>query len=319
MKRLLTAAALAALAAPASADVSEDLKFCGGRKSAPERLACFEAVTRGASKHGPTPPAARAVAPQDALAAIPTKAPPLDPLPARNPFDGYYAAIGGGYGIGTKRDASARGNYTFGSGDLSLPATEGASIDLVVGRNIPLGWGLVGIEIDGRFGGDRGSSIIPSFPDFRSSAVGTGTLSYKYRNDAAVHAGIRAGVVFDDLLIFAKGGVGANRIRESFTADERGVSIFICPTLSPFNSCFSPGAPTPGLNSVQTISWLPSAILGLGVEKTWGPVFGRLGADFEAVNHPSTAATAIGVAGSSSSAGQLTWTARGTALIGVRF
>jgi hypothetical protein len=320
MKLMAAIIALSCFSTLACADVSDDLKFCGARKSAPERLACFEAVTRGASRPGPARPVARAV-PLDAHAAVPAKAAALDPLPVRNPFDGYYAAIGGGYGVGTRRDASASGNYTFGAfrSNLSLPTTEGASADFVVGRNIALGWGLIGIEIDGRFGGDRGSSIIPSFPDFPQAAVGTGTLSYKYRNDAAVHAGIRGGVVFDDLLVFAKAGVGASRIRESFTADERGLSLFICPALSPSNSCFFPGAPAPGLNGVQVVSWLPSAIFGVGIEKNWGPMFGRLGADFEAINHPTTSASAPGVSGSSSAAGQLTWTARGTALIGVRF
>lgn len=303
----------------ACADVSDDLKFCGARPSAPERLACFEAVTRGASKPSTMRPVARAV-PSDAQAAMPVKATALDPLPARNPFDGYYAAIGGGYGIATRRDAFASGNYISGSGNLSLPTTEGASADFVVGRNIALGWGLVGIELDGRFGGDRGSSVTTGFPSFPTPAVGTGTLGYKYRNDAAVHAAIRVGATFNDFMIFAKAGAGASRARETFTADERGISLIICPNLSPFSfSCFLPGAPAPGINSAQTISWLPSAIFGVGVEKNWGPVYGRLGADFEATNHPTTNAFATGVSGGSSAAGQLTWTARGTALIGVRF
>jgi hypothetical protein len=319
MKRLLTAAVLAAVAVPAGADVSEDLKFCGARKNAPERLACFEAVTRGTSKHGPTLPTARAVAPQDALAAIPTKAPPLDPPPVRNPFDGYYTAIGGGYGVGTRRDASLTGVYTQGFQDaLSLPATTGASADFVIGRNIALSWGIVGIELDGRYGGEGGSSNAGTTPQFFSVFSGTGLSSYKYRNDASVHAAIRAGVVFDDLLIFAKAGVGASRVQETFTSDERGISLFICPDRNPFGFCTS-STTIPTLNSIKTTSWLPSAIFGVGVEKNWGPVFGRLGADFEAVNHPTTFLTAPGISGSSSSAGQLTWTARGTALIGVRF
>src|SRR3954468_24789264 len=82
-------------AGAANAEVSDDLKFCGSLKSGAERLACYDAAARIASK----PAAARTVtrtAPADAQPAIATKAPVLEPLPARNPFDGYYAAIGGG-------------------------------------------------------------------------------------------------------------------------------------------------------------------------------------------------------------------------------
>jgi hypothetical protein len=321
MKNIAALVVLVSLCLPANAEVSDDLKFCGDLKSRAERLACYDAAARIASRPAPVRPVAARVAPLDAHAAVPAKAAvPAEPLLLRNPFDGYYAAIGGGYGAGTRRDASLQGRFTSGFQDqLSLPTTAGASGDFAVGRNIALGWGLVGLELDGRLGGEGGSSTAVSSPEFFTAASGTAVSSYKYRNDAAFHAAVRVGAVFDDLMIFAKAGIGATRIRETFTSDERGISLFICPERSPLNGCYAPGIAPPGLNSTQVTSWLPSAIFGLGVEKNWGPVFGRLGADFEAVNHPTTWVVAPGISGSSSGAGQLTWTARGTAMIGVRF
>jgi hypothetical protein len=317
MKRHLAISALTistALIGAANAEVSDDLKFCGSLKSGAERLACYDAAARIASRPAAARPVARAT-PLDAHAAAPTKAPAFALEPVRNPFDSYYVAIGGGYGVGTRRDASLSGNFTSGFPDaMSLPTTAGASADFAVGRNLVFGWGMVGLELDGRFGGEGGGSTAASLP-FLSATSGAAISSYKYRNDAGVHAAIRTGVVFDDLLIFGKAGLGASRIRENFTSDERGILVTVCPAPGP---CFF-NPTTPGLNSIVIASWLPSAIFGLGVEKNWGSVFGRFGADFEAANHPTTLVTTPGISGSSSSAGQLTWTARGTAMIGVRF
>lgn len=325
MKQSLVLLALLVSASPSFAEVSSDLRFCGGLKSSAERLACYDAAARIAARPPVRPPvvADRAERPAlDAQASLPTKAPILQ-LPMRSAFDGYYLAAGGGYGVGTGREARVSGNYTTTFlGDLNFQNTIGGSAHFAVGRNIVFDRGFVGFELAGRYGGEGESVSSSSFSFFSPTLIGSGIDSYRYRNNAAVHAAIRTGIVFDDLMIFAKAGIGASRIAESFTADERGISLFICPNRSPLGSCFLPGAPAPGIASANTTSWLPSAILGVGVEKNWGQFFGRLGADFEVINNPRTLITDTDVSGSSEtpgSAGQYSWTVRGTAMVGVRF
>jgi hypothetical protein len=289
MKAIIAAIGLFCFSTLACAEVSDDLKFCGARKSAPERLACFEAVTRGASRPGPARPAARAV-PLDVHAAVPVKAAALDPLPARNPFDGYYAAIGGGYGVATGRDfASVTNRITEAFFEPSTMS--GASATIAAGRNIAIGWGLVGVELAGRWGGERYKDAHTGQLYFCCGGP-SGFGAYSYQSDAGVHASLRAGATFGDLLIFGKAGIGATHVAETFFVD---------------------GA------SLRADSWLPSVLLGLGIEKNWGPFFGRLSADFEAFNHQSTDVSGAGNFSGRSGVDHMTWTTRGTAMIGVRF
>jgi hypothetical protein len=308
MKSFLALAALAGSCLPAVAEVSADLKFCGGLESKAERLACYDAAARIASRPAAARPTARA-APLNAQAAVPAKAPAFEPPPARNPFDGYYAAVGGGYGVGSGRDGVVAGPLEISG--IALTSTAGPNVTAALGRNIAFGWGIVGLEIDARWAAEKGAGVVSPI-DFQN--VGTPLLSYSYKDDAGVHGAIRVGATFDDLLIFAKAGLGATRVTESFTADERNVRR--CLVLGP-SGCVVVG-PASTLGTVQTSSWLPSAIFGVGLEKNWGPVFARLGADLEAFNHATTSAAAPGVRGSSTS-GQIMWTTRGTAMIGVRF
>jgi hypothetical protein len=309
MKNIAALVVLVSSYLPANAEVSDDLKFCGDLKSRAERLACYDAAARIASRPATVRPVAARVAPLDAQAASHAKALVFTPAQARNPFDGYYAAIGGGYGVGSGRDGLVAGPLVTGL--VTLTSTAGPNVTTVLGRNIAFGWGIVGLELDARWAAEKGTGTVSplNFPN-----VGTPLLSYSYKDDAGVHAVIRVGATFDDLLIFAKAGLGATRVTESFTADERNVRQ--CFSFGP-GGCVVLGPPGT-LGAVQTSSWLPSAILGVGVEKNWGPVFVRFGADLEAFNHATTSVSATGVRGSSTST-QIMWTTRGTAMIGVRF
>lgn len=305
MKRFATLAVLAGSCLPAAAEVSEDLKFCGARKGASERLACFEAVTRGASNAAPTRPVARA-APSNAQAAVSVKAAVLEALPARNPFDGYYAAVGAGYGVITGRGNNISNPFDSG---------QGASVNAVAGRNIGFNWGIVGIEADGRWLGEKASTSTIFNPGF-FLASGSGVASYRYQNDLAAHVALRMGVTYGDSLVFAKAGVGAARVTETFVSDARGI-LFCDPALFViFGASCSPTR-FGSLNSAKVTTWIPSAIFGLGVEQNWGPMFARLGVDFEATNHRSTSTSAPFFF--NSSIDQLTWATRGTAMLGVRF
>jgi hypothetical protein len=314
MKYIIAIGALAASALPAFAEVSEDLKFCGSLKSGAERLACYDAAARIATKPMQTRPTARA-APLDAQAAVPLKATALDPLPARNPFGGYYAAIGGGYGLATGRDfANVSGTVT--QAFFNPTSTQGPNASIVAGRNIAIGWGVIGGEISGRWSGEKFQDRQQA-GSFCCSVVNMPGLStYTYRNDAGIHASIRAGVALDDTFVFAKAGVGATRVSETFTIDERGVQR--CLAFDFFGNCTSFGPPSSSFSHLHAVSWLPSVLFGLGVEKNWGAFFARLSADFEAFNHKSTSVFGAGISGGSG-VDHITWTTRGTALIGVRF
>jgi hypothetical protein len=313
MRRLATLAVLASSCLPASAEVSEDLKFCGARKSAPERLACFEAVTRGASKSAPVRSVARAE-PLDARGALPVKAAVPERLPARNPFDGYYAAIGGGYGVATGRDiANVSGLST--EAFFSSTSMHGPNARLIAGRNLAIGWGVIGFEFSGRWSGEKFEDTERALSPFGAVLNMPGTGSYSYLNDVGLHASIRAGATFDDVMIFGKVGLGATRITETFTSNEIGVQRCV---LFDFSGCAS-FSPPGSLMRIQASSWLPSALFGIGVEKNLGSFFGRIGVDFEAFDHKSTSATGNGIAGNSGVIDHMTWTTRGTALIGVRF
>lgn len=327
MKRLLVLLALFISASPALAEVSADLKFCGGLKSSAERLACYDAAARIASVTKPQPRSV--VVQQEPAPVIEAMAYDHGPVSARpvtrSNFDGLYAAIGGGYGASTGRTFDVSGPFSYrtnfwGYGD-KLGTMDGPSGKFTVGGNIANGWGLVGLEFQGRFFGE-GADLGKQFTAHGYYGVtGLATYSYKYRNDAGLHTAIRAGVIAGDTLIFAKLGVGASRVTETFTADERGLSVTYCSNSRYYYyDCVFPGTTPPGYASTKVSTWLPSAVIGLGVEQNWGRLFGSMGAEFEFFNHTSTDLRRgpNGVFGGSSSA-QLTWTARGTAMVGVRF
>ncbi|MDB5550648.1 MAG: hypothetical protein JWL86_632 [Rhizobium sp.] len=312
--RISVIAALAAIfPCTANAGASEDLTFCGGLKSGHERLACFDAAARIAAR----PALAKKDAPlpspavYDAQAAIPAR-PPIGPPTGVSQFAGFYAAIGGGYGVGSGRGAFV--NSGFGTASFYGDNSQGGHIAAAVGGNIVTSSGLlVGLEFDGRYEGERG------YPTGQTTSFLGGNApaaSYEFRSDAAVHAAIRVGSTFDDLLIFAKAGIGAVRFKEALSYDERPINVPLCGGGS-FYPCLPVGSVLTA-GSFQSATWLPSAIFGVGAEKNWGPIFGRVGAEFEAVNLQSTNIIAGHASGYSSSP-QITWASRGSAMIGYRF
>lgn len=305
MRNFAVLAVLVSSYLPANAEVSADLRFCGGLKSKEERLACYDAAARIAAKPAATARPVVRVAPSEAQAAVPLKALAPDPLPVRNPFDGYYAAIGGGYGVVSERSA-----YPLGAFD----STTGGSINAVAGRNIGFSWGVVGIEVDGRWLGEKVSLPSVFLPGFLDTGIGFN--QYRYQNDLALHAALRLGVSFGDSLVFAKAGFGVNRITEQFTVDNTGILFCDPARFTMFVSC----SPTRfgSLSDARVATWVPSAILGLGIEQNWGPIFARFGVDFEAIHHRTTN-TGPPFFFSSAAGDSITWATRGTALLGVRF
>lgn len=308
MKYFAAFIALACACSPAIAEVSDDLKFCGSLKDRAERLSCYDAAARIASRPSPViRTAARVSTPSlEAQAAMPAKA-IIEAPPLRNRFDGYYAAIGGGYGLISGRSAF--------NGIGPFDSAQGPFVTAVAGRNLGFNWGIVGIEVDGRWLGETASRSNTIFPGILDS--GSGVSSYRYENDIAAHASLRVGVVYGDSMIFAKAGLGAVRATERFRADTTGI-LFCDPAKFPIFGFSCSPTRFGGLTTERIETWAPSVILGLGVEQNWGSLFGRLGVDVEASNHRTTTAsnptTFFG-----SNVDQLTWATRGTAMIGYRF
>ena len=313
MRIVILVAAVGTVASVAHAEVSDDLRFCGALKAGQERLACYDAAARIAQR--PRTPV-QAVStptypPMEAQASV-TKAAPMHIEAPHNKFAGTYVALGGGYGVESSRSSYVSG--TFSGGANFSVAPNGGHGSVAVGHDIAVGSGIVGLEFGGRFEGESHSGTVASAPFLFSPISGSASSSYSFKNDIGLHLALRAGLTFDDLLIFGKVGVGASRISESFASDERGIAIAFCTPGVFISPCYGSVASLPGLRTSNVTSWVPSALLGVGVEKQWGPVFGRVGADFEAFNLPNTT-TLVG----SSSSAQITWVTRGTAMVGYRF
>jgi hypothetical protein len=313
MRIVVLVAAVGAVASVAHAEVSDDLRFCGALKAGQERLACYDAAARIAQR--PRTPlqavSTSAYPPMEAQSSITKAAPTLIEAPP-NKFAGTYVALGGGYGVESGRSSYVSGYFTSGAPFSVTPS--GGHGSVAVGHDIAVGSGIVGLEFGGRFEGESQRETAISAPFQFSAIAGSASTSYSFKNDIGLHLALRGGLTFDDLLIFGKVGVGASRIAESFASDERGIAITFCTPGVFISPCYGPVATPPGLRTSNVTSWVPSALLGVGVEKQWGPVFGRVGADFEAFNLPTTTT----IVGSSSSA-QITWVTRGTAMVGYRF
>lgn len=315
----------------AQAEVSADLKFCASLGSSKERLACFEAIARGTTGQPPhrqlaaSPPPTRAFA---AAAQADLGHPRLTNAPQtpNHAFAGAYAAIGGGYGTMNGRSASITSSaLSYYGNSVSVDSANGASINGVAGINLPIGeTGVVGIEFSGRFKGETAErTVFTSIADNLSQTSHSTMATYRLENKAGLHLSARAGATFEDWLIFTKAGIGATSIEEVFTLDGSQIPKTCTNYYASYQQSFcyqwiGPG----GVSSVTTSSWVPSALLGVGVERNFGALFVRLGADAEIFRKPLTSVSTpppAGLIGSSSATDDIQWTVRGTGLVGYRF
>jgi hypothetical protein len=314
MRGLLAAgvATIAAFQSPARAGVSDDLVFCSKLTSAKERISCYDAAARIAANAGridQTPQRRPAPATPSPITTQEVAAHPVSTLERTNPFQGLYAAIGGSYGFSSPRSAHVfSSNFVDFSDTLTAKGTAGRA---TLGYNATIGHFLFGTEIAGRFGneavsGERTALVTPSsiFPTF-----GTEVTSYRIENNAGVHIAARAGFTFDQTLVFMRAGVGASHVVETAVRDQRGLTF--C-TFTPSLGCtFGPGA----LVTASKTNWVPSALLGVGIEQNFGPFFARAEGEIEVLAlHQTT--FPIAIAGASAEA---YWFARVMASVGVRF
>ncbi|CAN0006249.1 unnamed protein product, partial [Phaeothamnion confervicola] len=252
----------------ANAAPSTDLVFCSRLPERSERLACYDAAARIAeARTGATPTAPRPVAVRGATASVTAAAVSAREAHAReivptkpNPFQGYYAALGGSYGRSGVRSWSLfPTNPSYGGGGVAGDIhPRGPSVTGVVGYNLAFGQWLAGFEIVARWGDEKGQG--QAFNNASASSTLNG--SYRYRNDLGGHVAARLGFTMEETLIFGKVGIGWTRIVETYSYN-----------ISPLTDSVS----------TTTTTWTPSVVFGLGIEHNFGRAFARLTAEIEAI------------------------------------
>jgi hypothetical protein len=315
MRTLIAFAAVAFIAAPisAAADVSADLVFCSKRTDKGERIACYDAAARVAARPQRAVPRPRddtpMVSPTAAMAYV-TKAPPA---PELSSFDGFYTAFGGAYGWSTARPSLVTGAPSIFLSDsliLSGPSGIGA-----FGYNQTFGRLLIGIELDGRWGSEKASSFSMGNVGFNPS----GPVSVTSTNDAGIHLAGRVGGFIGETLIYGKIGAGLSRFNDHYFGNSTGLSSTFCTA-----TCDVLRTINGAVLSGSTETWLPSFVLGAGIERNWDRFFVRLGTEAEMVAAHSIAVNVTGptgatIGGQSGNLNTAFWTVRAIAMAGIRF
>lgn len=298
--------------APAQADVSGDLVFCSKLSSPRERIACYDAAARIAANHThpaqATPRARAAVITRD-VADHPTPTSNFTLPPTSNPFQGAYVALGGSFGLSGPRTTNLSSLFNFMTEAAHANGWSGAG---AAGYNITVGRFLFGIELDGRWGDERGSvskTATQPTPNF-FNLFGSDTLSYEIKSDAGVHLSARIGATFENTLIFAKFGLGATHIVETLSRDGRGLLQCVP---GPFFTCIGVVSAGMPLVAQSHSKWLPSGLFGLGIEQNFGSFFIRGQGELEVAPLQRTG-FAFGTVDSN-----LFWTVRATLALGMRF
>jgi opacity protein-like surface antigen len=294
------------LPSSAGAAVNDNLFFCSKLANSKERIACYDAAARIAAMSGSTadhtqlrrPLVSRPVADAPIAAAV------YEP-PTRSRFEGWYAAVGGGYGVTGPRQVQINSQFGFVSGLFDTAYSSGWSVSGLSGYNVMVGRWLFGIELDGRFSNERGQAEqINSGPNSFGLLSGMERLRYEIKSDAGVHLSGRIGATFENTLVFAKLGAGVTHVAEAFIDDASNAAFSFC----------TPCTPQIGVSrGASKSAWLPSSIFGFGVEQNFGAIFVRGQGEIEAAQLQETRH----FAGSSTS--NLYWTARAMGMVGVRF
>lgn len=239
---------------------------------------------------------------------------------------GPYVAAGIGYSFSQNRTFSIVDNYAcpgatlpgFGpvqlngsSGCQTQAALGGLSGHAILGWNLGSGSGwLPAVEIEGRLASERGEGklggtspvLIPGITGYTNSANGT----YRAAITGGVAAFGRIGYAMSGWVPFVRAGVGMAHLTESTDFDATGSRI--CTLVGGLPKCTSGG-----IVSSRQSSFLPSALVGAGLEIPVGRFFARIDAEAEAVFQPSqnlmrtlASQAAVNVAGGSTGAAAAT-------------
>jgi hypothetical protein len=241
-----------------------------------------------------------------------------------SPFDGAYAGLTSGYEF-QNNSSQATGAFSPLS---SFERIQGERLGAIFGYNASSGPLLIGFEARaqyafGRDGGSRNStfgqslpawigscgpsclpnSIVPSAFALTSQSTYSEVVERPFIGDISM----RAGVVFDDWLVYGRAGVGAEYSRMTSTSDNRGVVTCNVPVVTgiPRGSVGPGGAgtydyyvtgcgsTTSGASTATTTDrFTPTVTLAGGIEKNFGQMFARAEAEL-LVHFPALTATQV--------------------------
>lgn len=308
------ATALAFIPATAIAGVSDDLVFCSKLAATKERVACYDAAARLAARGAATERTPARLVTREAADRPESAAPVV--IASNNTFQGAFATIGGSYGISSPRQAQVFSPlFSLSDANVSDQFTaQGWSGRATAGYNATIGNFLFGVELAGRFGHEaakaNAAAVQPMLPFFGS--FGPSSSSYDIKNDAGLHLAGRVGATFGDTLAFLRGGVGVSHIVETATSDARALTL--CSGWNTSGLCTITAQGT--LQAYSASTWVPSAVVGAGIEHNIGPAFVRLEAELEAL---SLHQKRLGNIGQSGNVAEPYWFARAIAAVGIRF
>jgi hypothetical protein len=229
---VLTIVAAAMVAGEARAEISADLKFCAGLKVSKERLACYDAAARLERSHP--------VVVQEPVAIAQVSPVRTKPRPSR--FAGAYVGGFGGYDVAVNSPGTGSSYVPFTSPD----SMQGAFAGGLVGYNVVEGSLLFGVEARGRYSFGKAEDSAPSpfnsvrpFPIHISSCFGSGCGSGPFSPDwegqpivaatkytslfkrpYSADLSFRSGFVFNDWLLYGRGGAGIEKTTSVFISDD---------------------------------------------------------------------------------------------------
>lgn len=232
-----------------------------------------------------------------------------DDQPLKNRFGGAYVAVSGGYDFATPGQLSS---YSL----APIDNIKGGKLGGTGGYNVTSGRLLVGIESRAQyqFGeaagvldyGSPGITLPYYFGYCYGCAAGTYqpgypiTLSYNQHYSEKISRpfsgdlSLRAGLVFEDWLLYGRAGLGAEYNKRVTVNDQTGTKTCNNPTQTYVPSTRNPGAVdltvtscgsiTSGTNITTTVTRItPIVSLAGGIERNFGAVFVR--AEAELVLH----------------------------------
>lgn len=123
-------------------------------------------------------------------------------------WSGFYAGLAGGYGSGTAR------SVRLGGAVVDNFAVNGGLIGATVGLNAQMDQFVLGVEGDLLWSGINGSAICDANPGFTCSGSGDWLGSVR----------ARAGVAFDQVLLYATGGLAIGGMNAKVTPAPAGMT-----------------------------------------------------------------------------------------------
>jgi hypothetical protein len=218
-------------------------------------------------------------------------------------LSGFYVAGGLGYAFSAHRAFSLVDGFACpgvaiaGFGPVSFGGTDGCrtsagiggvSLHAIIGWNTLIGgrW-IAGLELRGRLGGEAGTGrlggtstvMLAGIAPYTNAATGT----YRAGLTGGLAVTGRYGIDLGGFMPFVRGGLGVAQLTERVNFDATGSRFCTIGGMPPTVACTSGGRVTS-----NTAAWLPSLVLGAGVEMPLGRWFLRAEGELETAFSPSS-------------------------------